>query len=83
MLTSITNEIATSTGDQVSSTAAVATPPVSTDPTTAIDISLKPSETSVLDQADIYSLDNNHLLQVSPSLSSVLANIMSIIMFVY
>lgn len=69
MLTSITSEVATSTEDQVSSTAA---PPVSlsTDPpSSAVELSLKTPETEVLEQSEMYtlenSLDNNHLLQVS------------------
>ena len=63
MLTSITSEVTTSTGDQVTTP-----PPPPTALSTAMDLSLKAPET--LEQADMYgletSLDNNHLLQVGP-----------------
>ena len=77
MLTSITSDAASSTGNQVSSVESAATPPVATP--SAIPLSLKTQEANVLDQADMYSLenslDNNHLLQVSlpPHVSALTA----------
>lgn len=70
MLTSIASEVATSTEEQVSSTAAPPRVSLSTDPpSSAVELSLKTPETEVLEQAEMYtlenSLDNSHLLQVS------------------
>lgn len=76
MLTTITSEVATSTGDQVSSTASPPSVSLSTDPpSSAVELSLKTPETEVLDQAEMYTLDNSlgntHLLQVSTAVCRV------------
>ena len=73
MLTSITSEVATSTVEQVSSSAVPPPASLSTaSPSSAVELSLKTPETEVLDQAEMYtlenSLDNSHLLQVRPLL---------------
>jgi hypothetical protein len=74
MLTSITSEVATSTVEQVSSSAVPPPASLSTaSPSSAVELSLKTPETEVLDQAEMYtlenSLDNSHLLQVSVTMS--------------
>ena len=69
MLTSITSEVATSTVDQASST--VPPPSLSSASPSTVELSLKTPETEVLDQTEMYSLenslDNSHLLQVRAS----------------
>ena len=75
MLTSITSEAGTSTGNPVSTVSAPPPVPLPTGPpSSAVDLSLKTAVTEVLDHGDMYSLenslDNSHLLQVPAQTSS-------------